>query len=120
MADNLISDKSISFGITDTATLGFFESLEYEEVHDKIEVKDGDGDIIGIDYHSKRYTVTGTFVMDTGQSIPTVGGSIAVTAGDRQMAIGSNNIYVDTVKESHSNSDVIKVEFTGTTYPSIA
>jgi hypothetical protein len=117
--DTLISDQAIAFGITDTATLGFFESLEYEDVSDKIEIKDGDGDIIGIDYHSKRYTVSGTYVIDTGQTLPVVGGSITVTAGDRQMAIGSNTIYVDSMKESHSNSDVIKGEFTGTTYPSI-
>ena len=119
MADTLITQAAIAFGITDTATLGFFESLEYEDVSDKVEIKDGDGDIIGVDYHSKRYTVSGTYVIDTGQTLPTVGGSITITAGARKMAIGSNTIYVDTVKESHSNSDVTKCEFTGTTYPSI-
>ena len=119
MADTLISDQAIAFGITDSSQ-GFFESLEFEEIKDKIEVKDGDGDIIGVDFHSPRYTVSGTYVIDTGVALPTVGSSITIVAGTRKMAIGSNAIYVDTVKETHSNSAVQKCEFTGTTYPSIA
>jgi hypothetical protein len=119
MAHALISDQNIIFGVTDTGTLGFFESIDFEDVSDKIEAKDGDGQIIGIDYHSKRYNVSGTYVFDTGQTLPTVGGSITLTSQTSQMAIGANSIYVDTVKQSYSNSDVTKIEFTATTYPSI-
>jgi hypothetical protein len=120
MADTLISDQNLLFGITDTGTLGFFESIDFEDVSDKIEVKDGDGDIIGIDYHSKRYVVTGTYVFDTGQTIPTTGTAITLTSQTSQMSIGSNNIYVDNVKQTYSNSDVTKIDFTATTYPSIS
>lgn len=120
MADTLISDQSLTFGVTDTATLGFFETIDFEDVSDKIEVKDGDGDIIGIDYHSKRYVVTGTFVFDTGQTLPTTGTAITLTSqGADQMSIGSNAIYVDNVKQVYTNADVVKVDFTATTYPSI-
>ena len=47
----MISDKDIIFGVTNTATLGFFESIDFEQTGDKLEVKDGDGSIIGIEYH---------------------------------------------------------------------
>ena len=119
MADTLISDKNIIVGVTDTATLGFFEGLEFEDVSDKIEIKDGDGDIIGIDYHSKRYTVSGSYVFDTGQTIPTTGTAITLTSQANQMAIGSNSIYVDTVKQVYANTTETKIDFTGTTYPDI-
>jgi len=119
MADTLISDAALIFGVTDSAQ-GYFESLDFEEVLDKIEVKDGDGDIIAIDYHSKRFTVSGTYVMLTGQTLPTVGTAITITSqGTNQMVIGSNTIYVDSVKQAYSNSDVAKVDVTGTTYPNI-
>ena len=119
MADTLITDQALIFGVTDSAQ-GYFESLDFEEVRDKIEVKDGDGDIIGVDYHSKRFTVSGTYVMNSGQTLPTVGTAITIVSqGSGQMAIGSNAIYVDTVKQSYANGDVTKVDFTGTTYPNI-
>jgi len=120
MADTLVTDQALVFGVTDTATKGFFETIDFEDVSDKIEVKDGDGDIIGVDYHSKRYVVTGTYVMDSGQTLPTTGTAITLTSQSSQMAIGSNSIYVDTVKQTYSNGDVTKVDFTATTYPSIS
>jgi len=118
MADTLITQQALVFGVTDTS-FGFFEGLEFEDVSDKIEVKDGDGDIIGIDYHSKRYTVSGTYVFDSGQPLPITGAAITITSQASQMAIGANSIYVDTVKQVYSNGDVVKVDFTGTTYPNI-
>jgi len=120
MADTLISDQSLIFGVTDTGTLGFFETIDFEDVSDKVETKDGDGDIIGIDYHSKRYVVTGTYVFDSGQALPTTGSAITLTSQSNQMSIGSNAIYVDTVKQVYSNADFTKVDFTATTYPSIS
>jgi hypothetical protein len=119
MADTLISDEALVFGVTDTGTLGFFETIEFEDVKDKVEIKDGDGDTIGIDYHSARFTVTGTYVFDSGQTLPATGGSITLTSQSNQMAIGANAIYVDTVKQTYNNGDVCKVDFTATTYPSI-
>jgi len=120
MADTLITDGALDFGITDTGTLGYFETLDFEDVMDKIEVKDGDGDIIGIDYHSKRYVVTGTFAFKSDQTIPTTGTAITITSQSNQMAIGSNSIYVDTIKQTYTNADVTKIDFTATTYPSIS
>jgi hypothetical protein len=120
MADTLITDKNLSFGITDTAALGFFESYEVEVVKDKIEAKDGDGDIIGVDFHSKRTTVTGTFVMDTTATLPEPGSSITVTQTPQSLNSGSNgSLYVDTIKEIRTNADVLKVDFTATSYPDI-
>jgi hypothetical protein len=118
MADTLVSDESIEFGITDTTALGFFESLEHTRQADKIEARDGDGDIMGGDYHAKRTQVTGTFVLNTSASLPNVGSSITITQSTN-LTIGST-IYVDEIKEVRSNSDVTKVEFSGTAYESIS
>ena len=61
MADTLISDQALQFGITDTGALGFFESYEVEVTKKKIEVADGDGDIIGVEgyvFRTRRGEIT--------------------------------------------------------------
>ncbi len=121
MADTLISDKNIHFGITDTGTLGFFESLEWEEQSGKTEVSDGDGDIIGIDYFGKKTVCNGVFVLDTNGTIPGVGTAITLTDSPEKINGGDNGtLYVDTIKETKVNDDVTKVEFTATSYPNIS
>lgn len=120
MADTLVTDKNLSFGISDTSAYGFFESYEVEVIRDKIEAKDGDGDIIGVDYHSKRTQVTATFVMDTTATLPEPGSTITITQTPQSLNSGSNGtLYVDTIKEIRSNADVLKVDLTATSYPDI-
>lgn len=114
-----VGNQNVIWGITDTATLGFFESLEYEEDGELTEVPDGDGAIIAAIFSGDKINVKGTFVIDGSQTMPTRGSSIAISQG---VVAGPTvgDIFVTKTTQAFSNSDVAKVSFEGTNWPDIA
>ena len=127
MADTLIGDSDLTFGITETGTIGYFESLEYDASVEILEVVDGDGDIVSVDFYGKKIAVSGTFAYtansDANDPADKIGTGTTITIGQSPVGDGfssASTIYVTKVRQSFSNTDVLKVEFEGMYWPNLA
>jgi len=126
MASTEIGDAGLIFGITDTGDIGYFESLEFDASVEVLEVADGDGDIRSVDFYGKKVAVSGTFAWtantDSNDPVDKVGTGTSITLGTVPTGdgfTGASEIYVTKVRQTYSNTDVMKVEFEGMYWPSL-
>lgn len=126
MAANQVGESDLVFGVTDE-TYGFFETLEYEVQSEKKEAMDGDGDVVGVAWHSKKTRVTGSYVYlnsgNTSEPSQQVGTGTPITITNTDglpSADGPGDIYIDRAKETFAKADYKKVDFEGTFYPDLA
>lgn len=116
MAATQIGNADVLFGIVD-GSLGFFESLTFEEAGETVEILDGCGQIISAFLTGDRTNVSGTFVLDTTATGPNRGDTI--TLGTSPQFVPNGDIYITAITEEYSNSDALKVSFEGTFWPFI-
>ena len=112
-----VGNQDLIWGVTDTGTLGFFESLDFEQDGETKEVPNGDGAYIGAIFHGEKLNVSGTFAYDSSNTMPERGDEITLTQTPEDWTV--TTIYITKIGQSFSNGDVMKVAFEGTAWPDI-
>ena len=114
-----LGNQNLIWGITDTGTLGLFESLDFEQDGETTEVADGDGAIQGFILSGEKLNVSGTFAYDGGGAnvVPERGQVVALGQTPEDWTVTS--IILTKVSQAFTNSDVLKVTFEGVAYPDI-
>jgi len=114
-----VGNQDLIWGVTDTGTLGLFETLDFEQDGEQTEVTDGDGAIQAVIFSGDKLSVTASFAYDSGggNSVPERGDVIVLSQAPQDWAVTS--IIVTKVGQAFSNSDVMKVSLDAVAYPEI-
>ena len=113
----LVGNQNLLWGITDTAALGFFTDLSYEQDGELTEVTNGDGAIIGAIFSGDKINVTGTFNFDSSQTMPQRGTAITLSQAPEDWTL--TTIYLTKITQTFSNANVMQVSFEATSWPDI-
>jgi hypothetical protein len=114
-----LGNQNLIWGVTDTGTLGLFESLDFEQDGETTEVADGDGAIQGFILSGEKLNVSATFAYDSGGAnvVPERGTVIALSQAPSDWTVTS--IIVTKASQAFTNSDVMKVTLEGVAFPDI-
>lgn len=105
------------WGTTDELGL-YISSIEKQEIREKNEQTNGQGDIVSAAWHGQKYQISCEGQIEALASATSVTGDDLVghtiTITDTEFA---GTYFIDDVTNSKSNSDWMSVSFTATRYP---
>ncbi len=110
-----IGAKIKGFGTKDT-TWGLMESLELKDEADKIEIQDGNGDVVGLIYTNHRTAVSFSFnLKGNGTFNTTIGGELELPYEvDKKI-----KIIIDSLSKSYSRGAITGYSGEGVAYPKL-
>ena len=116
MAAVTIGQTGLVFGVT-TEGIGLVQSFSETRNIEKNEVRNNQGDIVGIAYYNATtgYSVS---VAVTGSYAVTAGAALAALAN--ATSIGTGSTRIDSITINKSNDAFVTVDISATGYPNVS
>lgn len=104
----------LKFGTDDDATYGILDDITTEEeAGEKTEIKDGDGDTVGLIFADLKTKVTAAYTPLTGADLN------AIKPGS-EITVDGNTLRVDTASKKSVKGGITTWSVTGYVYPNLA